>query len=113
MPSLEFDPYASVTSMLRGLQNQAISSRELLENHLERIEQFNPVLNAIVTPNYEEALAVAQGTDSSRSRGEDAPLLGLPLTIKDCIDVAGLPGLPAWRHFRTVYLNPILVLQLV
>ena len=92
MPSLEFDPYASATSMLRGLQNRVISSTELLENHLQRIEQFNPVLNAIVTPNYEEALAVAQGTDTSRSRGEDAPLLGLPLTIKDCIDVAGLAG---------------------
>ncbi len=92
MPSFEFDPYGSATSMLLGLRNGAISSAELLENHLNRIEQVNPELNAIVTPNYEEALEIAHDADSCRSRGEDAPLLGLPLTIKDCIDVAGLVG---------------------
>ena len=92
MPSFEFDPYASAASMLQGLRNGAMSSAELLENHLNRIEQVNPELNAIVTPNYGEALEVAHEADSCRSRGEDAPLLGLPLTIKDCIDVAGLVG---------------------
>lgn len=92
MPTLEFDPFASATSMLQGLRDRVFSSSELLESHLKRIEQRNPELNAIVTPNYENALAAAQRMDSDRSRGIDAPLLGLPLTIKDCIDVAGLRG---------------------
>ena len=59
---------------------------------MERIEKFNPELNAIVTPDYENARAAAKKADSDRAKGVDAPLLGLPLTIKDCIDVAGLPG---------------------
>jgi len=83
MPATEFDPFASATSMLQGLRDRVFSSSELLENHLKRIEQHNPELNAIVTPNYENALAAAQRMDSDRLRGIDAPLLGLPLTIKD------------------------------
>ena len=101
MPELEFDPYASAASMLHGLRKREFSSAELLENHLQRIEQFNPELNAIVTPNYEAALTVAQKTDSCRSRGVDAPLFGLPLTIKDCIDVAGLVGTAGVEAFAS------------
>ena len=92
MTSFEFEPYSSAVSMVRALQNRAVSASELLKLHLERIEQFNPTLNALVTPDYDHARAVAEKADSDRARGVDAPLLGLPLTIKDCIDVAGLPG---------------------
>ena len=99
MPALESDPFASASSMLQGLRDRDISSTELLENHISRIERFNPELNAIVTPNYEAALTVAQATDSDRSRGVDAPLLGLPLTVKDCIDVAGLRGTAGVKVF--------------
>lgn len=92
MTDFKFEPYSSAVSMVRALQNRVVSASELLEFHLERIEQFNPTLNAIVTPDYDHARAVAAKTDSDRVRGVDSPLLGLPLTIKDCIDVAGLPG---------------------
>ena len=93
MTDFKFEPYSSAVSMVRALQNhRVVSAAELLELHLERIEQFNPTLNAIVTPDYDHARAVAEETDYDRTRGVDSPLLGLPLTIKDCIDVAGLPG---------------------
>ena len=92
MTGFEFHPFTSATSMMDALQSRAISSVELLDLHLERIRQFNPDLNAIVTPNYDNARSAAETADSCRGQGVDAPLLGLPLTIKDCIDVEGLPG---------------------
>lgn len=85
------DPYATVTAMLAALRGGAISAIELLDLHLARIAQYNPVLNAIVTPDYERARQAAAEADSARARGDHRPLLGLPITIKDCIDVRGLP----------------------
>jgi amidase len=70
---------------------------ELLDLHLNRIERHNPTLNAVVARNDEDARRAAARADTTRARGKDGPLLGLPLTIKDCIYVEGLPttgGLP-------------------
>jgi len=91
MTTRQFDPFAPATVMLRALRERQISSVELLELHLHRIERYNPILNAIVIPDYDNARRVATEADAARVRGEDAPLLGLPLTIKDCIYVKGLP----------------------
>jgi amidase len=87
----QLDGFASATEMLRALGQRQISAVELLQFHLQRIERYNPQLNAIVTPNYDDARQVAARADAARAQGEDRPLLGLPLTIKDCIYVAGLP----------------------
>jgi amidase len=87
----QFDPFASATEMLHALRARQVSAVELLDLHLQRIERYNPQLKAIVTPNYDQARQVAVQADAARVRGEDAPLLGLPLTIKDCIYVKGLP----------------------
>lgn len=77
-----------------------VSAAELVEAHIERIEQVNPALNAVVVRRYEQARAEAQETDKRRARGESlGPLGGVPITIKESIDVAGTPstfGLP-WR----------------
>jgi amidase len=60
---------------------------------------LNPAINAIVTPDYDTARRRAHATDAMRARGEDGALLGLPLTIKDCIDMAGLPGTAGVQDF--------------
>ena len=86
------DGFSPAYTMLRTLRARQVSAVELLDLHLERIERLNPALNAIVTPNYDQARQDARTADAARARGEDAPLLGLPMTIKDCIDVQGLPG---------------------
>ncbi len=91
MTTLPLDAFAPATAMLRAMRARQLSSVELLDLHLRRIARYNPALNAIVTPNYENARRSAAEADASRARGEDAPLLGLPLTIKDCIYVQGLP----------------------
>jgi amidase len=93
----QLDGFASAGAMLGALCQGQISAVELLELHLQRIERHNLTLNAIVIPNYDRARQVAVQADAARTHGEDKPLLGLPLTIKDCIDAKGLPttgGLP-------------------
>ncbi len=86
-----FDPFASAQTMLTALQAGQVSATELLELHLERIAHYNPQINAIVIPNEEGARQRAAEADAAHARGESlGPLHGLPLTIKDCIEVAGL-----------------------
>ncbi len=85
------DPFASATELLRRLRTREVSAADLLEFHIRRIARFDPTLNSIVIRNFEEARRAAREADTGRARGEDAPLLGLPVTIKDCIYVRGLP----------------------
>jgi amidase len=86
------DAFAPAHVMLRALRERRVSAAELLDLHLRRIARHNPTLNAIVTPDYERARGAAAAADAARARGEDGALLGLPLTIKDSIDVGGLRG---------------------
>src|SRR3954452_25206137 len=97
------DGFTSATAMLQALRDGEVSATELLDLHLHRIERFNGTLNAIVTPDFERAREAASAADARLQRGEHAPLLGLPLTIKDSIDVQGLPstaGLPDRAEHR-------------
>jgi amidase len=91
MMTTDLDPFSSATDMLRALRERRVSAVELLELYLARIARYNPALTAIVTSN-DNARRDAVAADDARARGADRPLLGLPLTIKDCIDVAGLRG---------------------
>lgn len=68
-----------------------MSSRELLGIQLERVERLNPVVNAVVTLDIERAQAAAARADEQTARGGDTgPLHGLPMTIKDAIETAGI-----------------------
>src|SRR5215213_6131494 len=90
MTTTDVSPFATATEMLGALRRRDLSAAELLEIHLRRIERHNLALNAIVIPDYDNARRAAEAADAARSRGEDRPLLGLPLTIKEAINVAGL-----------------------
>ncbi|HKZ70134.1 MAG TPA: amidase family protein, partial [Anaerolineales bacterium] len=69
------------------------SSVEVVEAHIRRIEEVNPKLNAVVVKRYEPARAKAQQADAKRQRGETlGPLHGVPLTIKECLDLHGTPS---------------------
>jgi amidase len=96
------DPFSSATEMLRLLRDRHVSAVELIDLHLQRIERYNPTLHAIVTLDAECARERASRADEERARGIDLPLLGLPLTIKDAIDVRGLPTTGGLRHRREV-----------
>lgn len=70
------------------------SSRELVELYLERIARLDPQLNAFRTVLAESARAAAAAADARIAAGERAPLLGVPVAIKDDADVAG--EITAW-----------------
>jgi amidase len=73
------------------LRARRIASRELLDTYLTRIDQLGSPINAVVTLDRERAYAAASKADDAAARGEWlGPLHGLPITIKDAIEVAGV-----------------------
>jgi amidase len=67
-----------------------VSSSEVIEVHLARIEEVNPDLNAVTVTLADEALLAAAGVDRAVAAGEPlGPLAGVPFTVKENIDVAG------------------------
>src|SRR5262245_22852836 len=104
------DAFASAVDMLAALRARRVSAVELLELHRRRIERHNPELNAIVEPDFERARREAESADAQRARGDDAPLRGLPMTLKESINVRGLrttAGMTAWQDFRSEHDAPV------
>jgi amidase len=81
------------TAQLQALATRRISARELLEASVARTNRLNPKLNAVVSRDLDHAYTSARLVDDRRARGESLGLLaGLPMTVKDALDVAGLPA---------------------
>ncbi len=80
----------TLSEALRALRARQISAVELTEAHLARIEALEPRLGAFLTVTAERALEQARRADERRSRGEEAPLLGIPLGIKDVLCTEGV-----------------------
>ena len=82
---------ATATEALAALRAATLSSVELLEAQIARIEAFNTKLNAVVALDLERARASAQAADKALARGHLlGPLHGLPITIKDLYATEGL-----------------------
>ena len=83
------DPlFGSATDTAALLRRHEVSARELTELQLARVDAVNPAVNAVVELRREAALRAA---DAALARGEDTgPLHGVPMTVKDCLDVAGM-----------------------
>lgn len=80
-------PAIELAAMIRSRE---VSSRELLDHYLERVERFNPQLNAVVTLDVERARRRASEADEALVRGELwGPLHGLPVTIKELFETQG------------------------
>jgi amidase len=94
-------PATEAAAMLAGKE---VSARELTEALLAWIEAANPGLGAVVALRAEEALVEAAAADQATARGGVlGPLHGVPMTVKDAFDVAGLPttwGNPAFAGHR-------------
>ncbi|MEM7225188.1 MAG: amidase [Pseudomonadota bacterium] len=83
--------FESACSMIQALRTRSVSSVELVEAHLARIEAVNPRINAVVQLASARALREARAADEAFARGQDlGPLQGLPITIKDSLDTAGV-----------------------
>ncbi|MFB7948096.1 amidase [Kitasatospora phosalacinea] len=93
--------YATAGELIAALRSGDVTSAELTEGAIARIEQEDGALNAICAPDFERARETAREADRARARGEERPLLGIPLTVKDSYNVAGLPttwGVPEFRE---------------
>ena len=83
------------------LRRKSVSSLEITQACLKRIEEYNPILNAVITVTPEQALATARELDAERQRGRwRGPLHGIPITVKDNIDTAGIPTTAASELFK-------------
>lgn len=104
---------AQLTSDLR---HGRLSSETLVGECLGRIRRYNPLLNAVIALDEEGALARAREADRRlRAGGPVGPLHGLPMTIKDVLEVAGFAavnGAPAQRDYRPAA-NAVVVQRLI
>jgi amidase len=80
-----------VSEQLSLLQQKKLSAHELMQWTLARIEALNPVINAVVHLEAEAGLVAAKNADQRYKDKTARPLEGLPVTIKDALDVAGMP----------------------
>ncbi|MEU7687649.1 amidase family protein, partial [Streptomyces spectabilis] len=94
--------FQTAEELMAALRAGEVSSAELTDEAIARIERDDTAVNAICVPDFDRARAAARDADEARARGEDRPLLGLPVTVKESFDMAGLPttwGMPPHRDF--------------
>jgi amidase len=91
--------FAGVARQVEMVRRGDVSSLELIELYLERIARLDPELNAFRTVMGERALADARQADARRGAGDERPLLGVPVAVKDSEDVIGeITGLGTGAH---------------
>ena len=96
-------PYRTATELLQALAARQVSPRELVDAAIARIEALDGKINAVVVRDFDRARAAATAADAALARGERRPLLGLPMTVKEQFNVAGLPtcwGIEKFRDWR-------------
>lgn len=89
-----FRPAVELAAVLRAGD---VTSVELTDEAIARIERDDETINAICVATFDRARADAHRADQARARGEDRPLLGIPVTVKESFNMAGLPttwGMP-------------------
>jgi aspartyl-tRNA(Asn)/glutamyl-tRNA(Gln) amidotransferase subunit A len=100
--AINTDPiyYKDATELAALIRTKQLSSREIVQAHLDRIAAVNPKVNAIVTSMAGDALRGADAADKAVASGvELGPLHGVPFTIKDAINTAGVLTQRASRIF--------------
>lgn len=81
----------SISQLSSAISHGRLSSRELLDIYLQRIEKLNPAVNAVITLDAERAKEAAAAADEATAKGERRGALhGLPITVKDAIETEGI-----------------------
>ncbi len=95
------DAYASATELAAAIQRKEVSSRELTDLYIDRVERYDEQINAVVVRDFERGRQAADAADEALAKGEPlGPLHGVPMTIKEAYDIEGLPttwGIPEFR----------------
>jgi amidase len=95
--------FQTTTDLVAALRARKVSAVELLDAAIARIESGDARLNAVVVRDFERARTQALAADAALARGEQGALLGVPMTVKESFNVAGLattwgiPGTEAGR----------------
>jgi amidase len=95
--------YRTAGELVADLAARRVSAVELFDQAIARIERLDKSINAVVVRDVDRARQAAIAADQALARGERRPLLGLPMTVKEAYDVAGLPttwGIPAFKDWR-------------
>jgi amidase len=94
--------FQTATDLSAALAAKKVSAVELAKDAIARIERHDAKINAICVRDFERALEAAREADAALGRGEKRALLGLPLTVKESYNIAGLPttwGIPPQKNF--------------
>ena len=95
--------YRGAGELVQALADRKVSSRELANAAIARIEALDTKINAVIVRDFERARKAADEADAALAKGERRPLLGLPMTVKESFGVAGLPtsmGDPKFKDRR-------------
>jgi amidase len=95
--------FRSATELSAALAAKQVSAVELAQDAIGRIERHDSKINAVCVRDFARGLDAARAADAARARGESRPLLGIPMTVKESLNVIGLPttwGFPAQKNFR-------------
>jgi amidase len=102
MPTSEWD-FCSIQQLSDALVTRKLSALELLDHTIARIEALDTRFNALPVRDFDRARDAAKAADAALAKREAWPLLGIPVTLKEPFDVAGLPstwGFPQFRDFK-------------
>ena len=101
-PATDLEP-ATARNTVAAIACRRLSALEACNAAIARIERLDGAINAVVVRDFDRAREQAVTRDRQLAQGHRLPLLGLPMTVKESLDVAGLPttwGVPAFRDFR-------------
>jgi len=80
--------YRTAGELMKVLADRQISSRELIDAAIARIEAIDPKVNAVAVRDFDRAREAAAAADAALVKGDSQPLLGLPMTVKESFNVA-------------------------
>jgi amidase len=83
--------FSSAKTLAQSIRDKKVSSAEVVDAYIKRVQEINPKLNCVVQLSEEKAKAQAKEADAALARGEvKGPLHGVPMTVKDSIATAGV-----------------------
>ncbi len=94
--------HAGAGPLVAALAARQVSSLELCDAAIARIERLDREINAVVVRDFDRAREQARAADAALARGERRPLLGLPMTVKESYDIAGLPTTWGFAQFAGI-----------
>ncbi|MBO4226017.1 amidase [Bradyrhizobium neotropicale] len=94
--------FKTAVEISAALAAKQVSAVELTQDAIGRIERHDAKINAVCVRDFDRALSAARAADAALARGEQKPLLGIPVTVKESYNIAGLPttwGIPEQKNF--------------